>query len=124
MSKTFGKYIDEFEEVIFCEKHNKNDVYSGYNIKEKRPVSQEVINKEQMSDYNLFIKNLEKEVQMVKLCKSDYILDFYRYMETDKNIIKEQSWTKQIYMNTLKIMVHAPKIKIFSNQQQYKLLKL
>ena len=92
MSKTFGKYIDEFEEVIFCEKHNKNDVYSGYNIKEKRPISLKVINKEQISDYNLFIKNLEKEVQMVKLCKSDYILDFYRYMETDKNIIKELSW--------------------------------
>ena len=61
MSKTFGKYIDEFEEVIFCEKHNKNDIYSGFNIKEKRPVSLKAFSKEKYLTIIYLLKILKRK---------------------------------------------------------------
>ena len=56
MSKKFGKYIDEYEEIIYCEKNNKNEIYTGHNIKENRQVSLKIINKEQGDDCKL-LKN-------------------------------------------------------------------
>ena len=90
MSKKFGKYIDEYEDIIYREKNNKNEIYTGHNIKENRQVSLKIINKEQGDDYKLLKKKLEKEKEIVDLCKSDNILGFYRYMETEQNFIIEQ----------------------------------
>ena len=61
MSKIFGEYIKEYEDIIYREKNNKNEIYSGNNIKEKREVSLKIINKEQVDDCKLQKEKLEME---------------------------------------------------------------
>ena len=92
MSSILGKYLDEFEDVYYCEKNNNNDIYAGYNIKEKREVSLKIIKKEQFNDYNLLIEKLNKEKEILNLCKSENILNFYRFFENEKYVILEQDW--------------------------------
>ena len=92
MSEILEKYVNDFEDIVFCEKNNKNDVYAGHNKKEKRDVSLRLIKKEDFNDYNLLLQKIKNEEIIVNLCKSENILDFYRYFETKKYIIKEQEW--------------------------------
>ena len=85
MSKILGKYISEFEDLFYFEKNNKFDIYSAYNCKDKRLVSLKVINKQQYKDYNL-----KREETILKQCKSENILNYFRFLETESNIILEQ----------------------------------
>ena len=85
MSKILGKYISEFEDLFYFEKNNKFDIYSAYNCKDHREVSLKVINKQQYKDYNL-----KREETILKQCKSENILNYFRFLETESNIILEQ----------------------------------
>ena len=90
MSKILGQYIDDFTDIFFLEINNKNDIYLGYNNKEKREVSLKIINKEKYKNYNLLKEALIKEINIVNICKSENILNIFRLLETDKNFILEQ----------------------------------
>ena len=90
MSKILGQYIDDFTDIFFLEINNKNDIYLGYNNKEKREVSLKIINKEKYKNYNLLKEALIKEINIVNVCKSENILNIFRLLETDKNFILEQ----------------------------------
>ena len=92
MADKFENYLKEFEELFYCEKNNKNDIYKGYNKKDKRYVSLRLIQKNDSNDNNLLLQKIKNEENIVNLCQSDNILNFYRYFETTKYIIKEQEW--------------------------------
>ena len=92
MSGKFGKYITEYEEVFFIEKNNTFDIYNAFNIKDNRDVTLKLMKKENYPDYDLLMKNLEHEKEILTQNKSENILNFYRSFETEKNVILEQEW--------------------------------
>ena len=92
MSKILGKYKGEYEDIMFLETNNKNDIYEGYNKNDKRDVTLKIINKEKFKDVNLLREKLNKEKQIINSCKSVNVLDIYRVLETDNNFILEQEF--------------------------------
>ena len=92
MSKALGKYKNEYEDLIFLETNNKNDIYTAFNKKDNRDVSLKIINKEKFKDVNLLKEKLNKEIEIIKACKSNNILDIYRLLETENNFVLEQEF--------------------------------
>ena len=92
MSKALGKYKSEYQDIIYLELNNKNDIYTAYNKKDKRDVTLKIINKEIFKDINLLREKLNKEIEIVNQCKSDNILDIYKILDTESNFILEQEF--------------------------------
>ena len=92
MSEILGQYLNDYEDLYFCEKKNNYDIYSAYNLKEKREVSLKVIKKEENSDNKLILQKIKKEVDILKLCNDKNILNFHRYYATGKYFVIEQDW--------------------------------
>ena len=92
MSKILGKYKEDYEDIMYLETNNKNDIYVGYNKKDKRDVTLKIINKEKSNNDNLLKEKLNKEIEIINSCKSNIILDIYRLLETDNNFILEQEF--------------------------------
>jgi serine/threonine protein kinase len=66
-------------------------IYMGENNNLKRLCILKIINKNHLKqlDYDLIMKQLEREEEYTKLCKSKNIVNFYRKLETEENIIFE-----------------------------------
>ena len=94
MTKALGKYKNEYEDIMLLENNNKNDIYAGYNKKDKRDVTLKIINKEKFKDINLLKEKLNKEKEIIDKCQSqsDNILKIYRILENENNFILEQEF--------------------------------
>ena len=92
MSKVFGEYKNEYQDIIFLETNNKNDIYTGYNKQDRRDVSLKIIDKEKSKDNNLLRDELNKQKEIINAYKSDNILDIYRLLETESTFILEQEF--------------------------------
>jgi len=106
MSDKFGERIADYEDIYFLEKIHYYEIYGGYSKNLKKDVSLKVIKKEQFNDKDLLLKKVKNEENILKECKSENILDFYRFFETKDNIIMEQEY----YQSNLReyIMENGP----------------
>ena len=92
MSDKFGERIADYEDLYFLEKIHNYEIYGGYSKILNKQVSLKIIKKDQFKDKDLLLKKIQNEEKILKECKSENILDFYRYFETKDNIIFEQEF--------------------------------
>ena len=91
MSKYLGKYSNEYEVIGLREETGLCKVYFGTNNNLQRDCILKIINKEHINqlDYDLIMKQLEREEQYTKLCNSQNTVNFYNKLDTEENIIFE-----------------------------------
>ena len=90
-----GEYKDNFKIIKLIQKNLISKTYKAKNIKDNKNVSLKVYNKKNLEhgDYDFFLDQIKREEEIIKLCKSDNIVNFYRKMETSDDIIYEMdSW--------------------------------
>ena len=90
-----GEYKDDFKAIKLIQKDLICKIYKAKNIKDNKNVSLKVYNKKNLEqgDYDFFLDQIKREEEIIKLCKSDNIINIYRKMETSDNIIYEmESW--------------------------------
>ena len=90
-----GEYKDNFKIIKLIQKNLISKTYKAKNIKDNKNVSLKVYNKINLEhgDYDFFLDQIKREEEIIKLCKSDNIVNFYRKMETSDDIIYEMdSW--------------------------------
>ena len=92
MSKIFGKYLNEFEDLFFFEKNNTFDIYNAHNIKDNRDVTLKIMKKESYPDYVSLMKKLNYQKDILNKYKSENFLNLYRIFETENYVILEQEW--------------------------------
>ena len=90
MSSILGDNINDYEELHYFDKIIFNEIYKAYNIKYEKDVTLKVIKKERYKDQELLKKKINNEIELLKLCKNERILDFYNFFETENNYIIEQ----------------------------------
>ena len=99
-----GEYKDEFKNIKLIKQDLISNIYKAENIKDNRKVSLKVYNKKNLEkgDYDFFLEQIKREEEIIRLCRSDNIINIYRKMETLDNIIFEmESWE-----TNLKIVVN------------------
>ena len=106
MSDKFGEHIADYEDIYFLEKIHYYEIYGGISKNLKKEVSLKVVKKEQFKDKDLLLKKIENEKNILNECKSENVLEFYRYFETKDNFILEQEY----YQSNLReyIMENGP----------------
>ena len=88
---SLGKYENNYEEIFLFKENNISKLYQGYNKKENRDVCLKIIDKKklELDNYDLLIEQINREEEIMKLCKSKNILNFYQRFETENSIIFE-----------------------------------
>jgi len=96
MSEYLGIYQNDYEEIYLKEETGLCKVYIGINKNLQRTCILKIINKKHLKqlDYDLIMKQLEREEEYTKLCNSKYTVNFYRKLETEENIIFELEFCK------------------------------
>ena len=96
MSKYLGNYINDYKNVFMIEETGLCKVFMGENKNLERLCILKIINKNHLKqlDYDLIMKQIEREEEYTKLCKSKNIVNFYRKLETEENIIFELEYCK------------------------------
>ena len=91
MSGYLGQYENDYEHTFLKEETGLCKVYMGVNKNLQRTCILKIINKNHLKqlDYDLIMKQLEREEEYTKLCNSKYTVNFYRKLETEENIIFE-----------------------------------
>ena len=90
-----GEYSNDFKVIKLIQENLISKIYKAENIKDKRIVSLKVYNKKNLEkgDYDFFLEQIKREEEIIKLCKSDNIINIYQKIETSDNIIYEmESW--------------------------------
>ena len=76
--------------IKFVNKSNISKIYHAENIKENRSCFLKVIEKKKIeNNYEEFIEQINREEEILKLCKSDNIMNLYQKIETKNYIIFE-----------------------------------
>ena len=84
------EYEDNYKIINLINKSNISKIYEADNIKESRKVYLKVIPKKKLkSNYQSFIKQINREEEIIKLCSSQNIIKLYNKIETEKHIIFE-----------------------------------
>jgi len=96
MSGYLGQYENDYEHTFLKEETGLCKVYMGVNKNLQRTCILKIINKNHLKqlDYDLIMKQLEREEEYTKLCNSKYTVNFYRKLETEENIIFELEFCK------------------------------
>jgi len=113
-----GEYIDDFKIIKIIKKDLIYNIYKAENIKDNREVSLKVYNKYNLKqgDYDFFLEQIKREEEIIKLCKSPYIINIYRKMENNDNIIFEmESWDTNLYDYIKKYGGFTDKLDYFGN---------
>jgi serine/threonine protein kinase len=95
-----GEYKDDFKFIKLIKKDLIYKIYKAENTKDNRKVSLKVYNKKELEqgDYDFFLEQIKREEEIIKLCDSPYIINIYRKIETNDNIIFEmESWETNLY---------------------------
>jgi len=89
--KILGQYNNEYEILGLRDETGLCKAYYGTNKNLERDCILKVINKEHIKqlDFDLIMKQLEREEQYTKLCNSENTVNFYKKLETEENIIFE-----------------------------------
>ena len=85
------KYSKDYKDITFVEETKFSKIYKAYNIVNKRDCCLKVINKEELKndDYDFLLEQINREEEITKLCISENIVNFYKKLETEENIIFE-----------------------------------
>ena len=85
---------DHFQIIKLINKSNISKIYKAKNIKQNIFVTLKVIDKNIIKKYNYesLISQTTKEESILKICKSDNILNLYRKIETENYIIFEYEY--------------------------------
>ena len=80
----FLEELDNNYKIIkFVNKSNISKIYHAENIKEKRSCLLKVIEKEKLeNNYKEFIEQINREEEILKLCKSGNLINLYQKIET------------------------------------------
>jgi len=111
-----GEYKDDFKFIKLIKKDLIYNIYKAESIKDNRVVCLKVYNKKKLEqgDYDFFLAQIKREEEIIKLCESPYIINIYRRMETNNNIIFEmESWDTNLYDYIKKYDGFKNKIKLF-----------
>jgi len=89
--KILGQYNNEYEIMGLRDETGLCKAFYGTNKNLERDCILKVINKEHIKqlDFDLIMKQLEREEQYTKLCNSENTVNFYKKLETEENIIFE-----------------------------------
>ena len=89
--KILGQYNNEYEILGLRDETGLCKAFYGTNKNLERDCILKVINKEHIKqlDFDLIMKQLEREEQYTKLCNSENTVNFYKKLETEENIIFE-----------------------------------
>ena len=81
---------NNYKIIKFVNKSNISKIYHAENIKEKRSCLLKVIEKKKLeNNYKEFIEQINREEEILKLCKSYYVINLYQKIETKNYIIFE-----------------------------------
>ena len=84
-----GEYKDQFVDIKLLENNINYDIYRAFGKKENLKVILKVIDINHLKklDYDYHLNQIKREEEILKLCKSENILKFYRRLETKNKII-------------------------------------
>jgi len=90
-SQILKQYIKEYKDIFFVEGSNNSQIFSAFNITNKRGCILKVINKEKLKlgNYTFLKKQLKREEEITIVCGSEYTINLYRKIETNDDIIFE-----------------------------------
>ena len=91
VNEILGQYKADYEDICFKTENNKCKIYTAHNKKTGQDCCLKIINKKQLEleDYDFLIERLILEEEITKACKSPNVVNFYRRVENDNNIIFE-----------------------------------
>ena len=93
LSEIFGQYRSDYQDLIHDIEADTNTrkIYNGFNIKNNRQCILKIISKKKLllGDYDFLIQQINREEEINKICKSENIIEFYRRLDTNDNIIFE-----------------------------------
>ena len=91
ISQILEQYIKEYKDILFEEESNNSKLFSAFNITTQRSCILKVINKNDIKykDHTSFQRQINREEEITRLCKSEYTVNLYRKLETKEFIIFE-----------------------------------
>ena len=98
------EYQQNYEDVFFVEESNTSKIFRGYNKVYQRDVCLKIIDKKQLElgDFDFLLEQIKREEEITKLCKSEYIVNFYQKFETNNSIIFELEYCETDLMEYIK----------------------
>ena len=98
-----GNHSQNYEEIFEIDGTNTSTIYSGFNIIRNQKCCLKVINKKQLElgEYDFLLKQIKREEELIKLCKSKYIVNLNDSFETEENIIFELEYCEHNLSNYL-----------------------
>ena len=86
-----GPYSNNYKILAKLDETNLSIIYKAFNITSNREVCLKVIDKEELKkgDYDFLLEQANKEGEITKLCNSEYTINLYGKLETQRYIIYE-----------------------------------
>jgi len=86
-----GAYANNYKILAKLDETNLSKIYKAFNINSNREVCLKVIDKEMLKkgDYDFLLEQANKEGEITKLCNSEYTINFYGKLESQRYIIYE-----------------------------------
>ena len=86
-----GEYKNDYKIIQIMKKDFIFTIYGAKNLRKKENVCLKVYNKKRLKlgDYDYFMEQIKREEEIVSLCKCENIVNIYKKMETEDDIIFE-----------------------------------
>ena len=91
------EYKNNFEIIKLLKNEFIYKIYQAKNIKDKKKVCLKVYDKKmlELGDYDYFLEQIKREEEIIKICKSKHIVNIYKKLETQNNIIFEMEFVNE-----------------------------
>ena len=91
------EYKNNFEIIKLLKNEFVYKIYQAKNIKDKKKVCLKVYDKKmlELGDYDYFLEQIKREEEIIKICKSKHIVNIYKKLETQNNIIFEMEFVNE-----------------------------
>ena len=91
-----GAYINNYNILAKKDETNLSKIYKAFNKVSNREVILKVIDKEMLKkgDYDFLLEQVNKEGEITKLCNSEYTINLYGKLETQRYIIYELEYVE------------------------------
>ena len=91
-----GAYTNNYKILSKIDETNLSKIYKAFNIVSNREVILKVIDKEMLKkgDYDFLLEQVNKEGEITKLCNSEYTINLYGKLETQRYIIYELEYVE------------------------------
>ena len=91
------EYKNNFEIIKLLKNEFIYKIYQAKNIKDKKKVCLKIYDKKmlELGDYDYFLEQIKREEEIIKICKSKHIVNIYKKLETQNNIIFEMEFVNE-----------------------------